>query len=164
MHNIRSLIAATKAVVEPGKWADGGKRGMPTTAFPLSKSRSFVLGKRWRWRVDKLEYSGLEMRLLTALDISREGYISWLSVRRGDSYAILARYEFHGGEPGLHAHSMCGKVSEIPVAVVKPYGTMRIPKARTAHRRMKIELSEATALAISFKIFRVNGRPEGGLL
>lgn len=160
---VRRLIVQPKKLKTPGRWADGGTRGMPKTAFPLSKTRGFQLGTRWRWRVDVLETHGSELRLLTALDSGTERFLGWLSVKRGDSYAVLARYEFHGDEPGWHVHSLCGVSSDVPVAQVKPYGTRRIPGVRAPHRRQDYAMTESQALALTFKLFRVDSTEEGGL-
>lgn len=155
------FIEKAKRLVEAGRWADGGPRTMPKTAFPLSRTRSFQLGKKWRWRVDRLDVDGVEARLLTAIEPGKEKFLAWLSVKKGEDYAIVARYEFHGaGEPGWHGHSLCGRLADIPVAVVKPYGTMRIPQARRRHRRGLFGVTESNAIAISFKKFRVSERPE----
>lgn len=161
---VRKLIREPKALIEPGKWADGGSRGMPKSAFPLSKTRSFQLGKSWRWRVDRISVSGMEGRLLTALEPSKEKFLAWLSLCRGNEFSIIARYEFHGDEPGWHVHSLCGNVAKIPVAVVKPYGTLRIPKANNLHRRSEFGVTERDAISLSFKVFRVEAGAKGSLI
>lgn len=163
---VRALITARKKLVEAGDWLGGGSvRKMPKTAFPLSPTRSFVLGKRWRWRVDKLEVVGTEARLLTAFEPSREKFLSWLSLGRDGGYAIVARYEFHGeDEPGWHGHCLDTTVARIPIGQVKPYGTVRVPAARGRHRRTTYEVTEASALATSFRVFRVENVPEDAML
>jgi hypothetical protein len=162
--NVRQFIRQPKQIIEAGKWADGGTRGMPKSAFPLSKSRSFQLGKKWRWRVDRVAVEDTECRLLTAFEPAHEKFMAWLSICRGADYAIVARYEFHGDEPGWHVHSTCGRVSQIPVAVVKPYGTMRLPKASDPHRRNAFTITEMDAVSVSFRVFRVMALAEDGFL
>jgi hypothetical protein len=137
---------------------------MTRTAFPLHRSRSFVLGQHWTWRVDLLDVDGTEMRLLTAFEPSKQNFIAWLSYKRGDSYVVLARLEYHGSEPGLHAHSVCEtEAQDLPAGVVKPLGTRRLPKHGDRHRRENYEMTEATALSTSFKFYNVRGA-EGEML
>ena len=162
--NVRDLIRSPKRLASAGKWSDGGARGMPKSAFPLSRTRSFQLGKKWRWRVDLLDIDQGEARLLTALDAGTERFLAWLSVRRGDEYAIIARYEFHGDHPGWHVHSQCGLVSGLTAAQVKPYGTRRLPTANRRHRRIGYDITEAGAVAASFRVFRVISGNEDSFL
>ena len=154
--NVRDLIRRPKRVSSTGDWADGGARGMPKSAFPLSRSRSFQLGRKWRWRVDLLEIEGGEARLLTALDPGTERFLAWLSVRRGDDFAIVARYEFHGDHPGWHIHSQCGLVAGLTAAQIKPYGSRRIPAANRRHRRVDYGVTEAGAIAAAYRVFRIS--------
>jgi len=160
----RKFVATKKQIVDPGKWGQGGNRGMPKTAFPLSKTRSFQLGKCWSWRVDRIAAGGIQGRILTAFEPSKEKFLAWLAIERQEGTAIVARYEFHGDEPGWHCHSLCAPIDGIPVALVKPYGTMRIPAARHRHRRLTFGMTEMSALALSFRVFRVTGKSEGGLV
>jgi hypothetical protein len=162
--NIRDLIRRPKRLSNAGKWADGGARGMPKSAFPLSRSRSFQLGRKWRWRVDLLSVDEVEARLLTALEPGTERFLAWLSVRRGDEFAIVARYEFHGDHPGWHVHSQCGLVSGLKAAQIKPYGTRRVPAANKRHRRSGYGITETGAVAASFKVFRVISGDEDSFL
>jgi hypothetical protein len=158
---VRKLLAKPKVVTKAGEWKTGK---MSRTAFPLSRSRSFVLGSNWSWRVDILTVDGSELRLLTAFEPSKQSFLSWLSLKRGDSHVVLARLEFHGHEPGIHAHASCDTdLHDIPAGVVKPYGTRRAPRYGKRHRRIVYEMTETTALSTAFRFFKVSGA-EGGML
>lgn len=152
----RELILKPKRIIKAGDWKSGTR--MPKTAFPLSPSRQFQLGPKWTWRVDVLECEGVECRLLTAFEPMKQIFVAWLSYARGGGYTLVARLEFHGDEPGWHGHSRCGLISDIPIGVVKPQGTVRIPKARAFHRRTDYDITESDALAKSFKFFRVKAQ------
>lgn len=119
----RELILKPKTVTKAGEWKTGK---MTRNAFPLSRTRNLQLGSRWTWRVDILEIDRVECRLLTAFDPLKQSFVAWLSYQRGDGYAIVARLEYHGSEPGMHCHATCDAVSETPVGIVKPFGT-RLP-------------------------------------
>lgn len=162
--NVRDLIRRPKRLSSAGKWADDGARGMPKSAFPLSRTRSFQLGRKWRWRVDLLDIDNGEARLLTALEPGTERFLAWLSVRRGDEFAIVVRYEFHGDHPGWHVHSQCGLVSGLKAAQIKPYGTQRVPAANRRHRRTEYDITETGAVAASFRVFRVISGDEDSFL
>jgi hypothetical protein len=157
----RELILKPKTVTKAGEWKTGK---MTRSAFPLSRTRAFQLGVRWTWRVDVLEIDRVECRLLTAFEPLKQGFIAWLSYQRGDSYAVVARLEFHGAEPGSHCHATCDSISETPTGIVKPFGTQRMPRYGTRHRRTKYEMTETSALSMSFGFFKVKGTPEGAMI
>lgn len=158
---VRRLVSKPKVVTKAGEWKSGK---MTRTAFPLHRSRSFVLGQHWTWRVDVLDVDGAEMRLLTAFEPTKQNFIAWLSLKRGDSYVVLARMESHGTHPGMHAHAVCdANVSDLPAGVVKPLGLRRAPRVGKRHRREKYEMTEATALSTSFKFYNVRSA-EGEML
>lgn len=158
---VRGAVAKPKVVSKAGEWKSGK---MTRTAFPLHRNRSFTLGTQWSWRVDVLDVKGTEMRLLTAFEPLKQNFLAWLSYKRGDSYVVLARLEFHGTHPGLHAHAVCNSdLEDVTAGVVKPFGTLRLPEATKTHRRLKYEMTEATALSTAFKFFNVQGA-EGEML
>jgi len=157
----RDLILKPKTVTKAGEWKTGK---MARTAFPLSRTRNIQLGVRWTWRVDILDIDGVEGRLLTAFEPSKQGFLGWLSYQRGDSYIVIARLEFHGSEPGLHCHASCDDLGTLSVAIVKPPGTRRVPKYGTRHRRMTCEITEQSALVRSFGFFNVTGASEDSMI
>lgn len=154
---VRELILKPKIVAKAGGWKTGK---MARNAFPLSRTRSYQLGVRWTWRVDLLEIDRVECRLLTAFEPQKHGFIALLSYQRGDSYAVIARLEFHGSEPGLHCHASCDAVSGTPVGVVKPFGVRRVPRYGKRHRRTTYEMTESSALSTSFGFFKVKSTPK----
>ena len=158
---VRGLLRKPKVVAKAGEWKAGK---MTRNAFPLSRTRNFILGARWNWRVDVLDIEGVECRLLTAFEPSKNSFLAWLSYKRGDSYVIAARLEFHGQEPGLHCHASCDDLHALPVGVVKPYGTQRVPKYGAPHRRAVYEMTESSALSTSFRFFGVRTPPDGAML
>jgi hypothetical protein len=78
----RELILKPKKVTKAGDWKTGK---MTRNAFPLSRTRNFILGVRWTWRVDVLEIDGIECRLLTAFEPAKHSFLAWLSYKRGSS-------------------------------------------------------------------------------
>jgi hypothetical protein len=52
----------------------------------------------------------------------------------------------------------------MPAGIVKPFGTQRVPKYGTKHRRIKYDMTEATALATSFGFFKVKGAPDDAMI
>lgn len=158
---VRQLLRKPKTVVEAGQWRSGK---MTRNAFPLSRTRNFVLGVRWNWRVDVLDADGTECRLLTAFEPSKHTFIAWLSYQRGAAYVLAARLEYHGHEPGLHCHACCDELHDIPAGVVKPFGTVRVPKYGKFHRRVTYEMTESSALSTSFGFFGVKWTPQGSMV
>lgn len=157
----RGMLRKPKVVSKAGEWKSGK---MTRNAFPLSRTRNFILGVRWTWRVDVLDHQGVECRLLTAFEPAKQSFIAWLSYKRGDSYVLAARLEYHGHEPGLHCHASCDDLHSLPVGVVKPYGTQRVPEYGTRHRRATYEMTEASALSTAFKFYGVTAPLDGAML
>jgi hypothetical protein len=133
----------------------GGKRNIPRTAFPLLRGYGYQLGTKWNWRVDELDAGGQHCRLLTAFDTTKQGFMAMLTVQRGQDFIIVATYEYHADHPGWHVHSSCGDAASIPVSTSRPYGAVRIPAVRARHRRLEYDVTESTALAISYRAFSV---------
>jgi hypothetical protein len=98
------------------------------------------------------------------LGATKHTFIAWLSYQRGAAYVLAARLEYHGHEPGLHCHASCGDLDELPAGVVKPFGTRRVPQYGTFHRRVTYEMTESSALSLSFEFFGVNAPPEGAMI
>ena len=157
----RQLLLRPNVLMKAGDWKTGT---MTRNAFPLSRTRNFQLGVRWTWRVDILEIEGTECRLLTAFESSKNNFLGWFSYRRGDTYTMVARLEFHGHEPGLHCHACCDDLHNVQIGVVKPYPSVRLPNARAKHRREKFEITETSALSTSFRFFRVRMIPGGAMI
>jgi len=132
--------------------------------FPLSRNDSLILGRRWHWRVDLLQASGAQLRLLTAFDPSHQEFRAWLSYPRGDSHVIIVQLEFHGTHPGWHCHAACCDIDQIGAGQTRPRSFVRIPGPSSAHRRRDFEVTELSALVASFEFFRVRGVPEGLLI
>jgi hypothetical protein len=164
----REAIRLKKAVTVAGEWkVRTGKGGqMPRSAFPLSSRNAIILGRKWHWRVDDLQGDGHAFRLLTAFDPSHEEFRAWLGLRgSGSTLTVLACLEFHGNHPGWHCHANCDEIGKIETGEPHPRKSVRIPDGERRHRRKSFEgMSEATALAASFKFFRVTGAPKGSMI
>ncbi len=123
-----------------------------------------VLGRKWHWRVDKLDVSGTPLRLLTAFGTTHEEFIAWLAVDRGESSAVIGRLEIHGTHPGWHSHLLC--VDEMKIESGDPMyrDSARVPSANSYHRRTDYGITEADAISKAFGFFRVTGTPRGMLV
>lgn len=132
---------------------------MPRTAFPLGRGRAYQLGAKWKWRVDELEALGHECRLLTAFNLEKRGFMAMLTVRQGQDFVVVASYEFHSDHPGWHVHADCSDIDKIDVGLSRPRDARRIPHVRRKHRRTDfVDVTESSALNISFKFFSVVGK------
>lgn len=133
---------------------------MSKTAFPLGKGRGYQLGAKWEWRVDQLDVSGVECRLLTALQAEKSSFMAMLTVRQDQDFVVVASYEFHSDHPGWHVHACCDDVDKIDVGLARPRDSLRIPGVKRKHRRDKFgNVSQSTALNIAFEFFNVKGTP-----
>lgn len=164
----REAIRLKKAVAVAGEWKVRTGRGghMRRSDFPLTGRHSLVLGRKWHWRVDELESGAHAFRLLTAFDPSHEEFRAWLGLRGdGSTLTVLACLEFHGNHPGWHCHASCGEIAQIETGEPHPRKSVRIPDGERRHRRKSFDgMSEAKALAASFKFFRVIAAPEGSMI
>jgi hypothetical protein len=144
------------------------KAAMPSSAFPMSKRDSFRLGRGWHWRVDVLQCGSLKLRLLTAFNPDTENFLSWLSMPRGENYAVLARLEYHsdhGERCGWHCHAPCRELNDVEVGQPITRNYARFPGGHERHRRTEFDTTtDAWALGRSFRFFHVTEPMEGGML
>lgn len=102
---LRKIIGSQKTITDYGDWKSGIK--MPKTAFPLSKSTSFKIAKAFNWRIIRFECLGAKFRLLICYRIDLHRFITYMAKDVNGDMMILARYEYHAGEPGWHLHAIC---------------------------------------------------------
>lgn len=151
MRSLRA-IRRPKTVVKIGGWHTGQK--MPRTAFPLSKSPSYVLGSSYHWCVCEARgEDGEDYRILVGFDPAKEQYRAWLGLASGTDTALLARLEYHPSHNGWHCHCRRGNVSEVVKGVVKE--PRHRDRARHCNASETFTVSELDALSIAFRVFNV---------
>jgi len=160
--HVRALAAIRepKRLVLGGAWHDGK---MPRSAFPLSKSHSYLLGSSWRWLVWNLAASGRKFRLLVAYDHGKAQYRAWLGLEAVDGdQAILARLEHHPSHKGWHCHVKRGPIDQLG------YGVVRHPNIRENGRlcadKSPFQVSDVDALGIACRAFNIEASIDGGEL
>lgn len=158
---VRQIVRSEKSVTELGSWKPGP---IPQGVFRLSRAgrRSYCLGPKYEWRLIRFDAWGRNFRLLVAYRLEIEVYRAWLAVEEGGDLKVLARYEFHGTEPGWHCHAHCGDDSEIVAGTVKHFRERRLPIAGRC-RRTTFGVTDQNALTIAAEFFRVNAKGVLGL-
>lgn len=126
---------------------------MPRTAFPLSKSHSYVLGSGWRWCVLELAAGARRFRLLVAYQKAKAQYRAWLGLESGTDQALLARLEYHPSHRGWHCHLKTGDVSDVSCGVVKD--TKEHEKVRICASDAEAGVGDNDALSIACRAFNV---------
>lgn len=131
------LINVDKSGVAFSAWSDEKLR---TRDFPLSKKRgkAHPFSRRYRWQVITFLAFGRNFRALVAYHTLAPEFIVSLGEDVGGDVRMLARWEFHGTHPGWHVHTVCDDVDKLPVGIVKPAGTRRIPRPASYHRHMEL--------------------------
>jgi hypothetical protein len=152
---VRALTAIreSKTVVDWGNWQSGHK--MPRTAFPLSKSHSYVLGASWRWRVLDLDASGRRLRLLVAYERAKSQYRAWLGLEAGADQALLARLEYHPSHHGWHCHFKVGNLADVACGVVKDSRERERLRHCAVGEAASVGVTDNDALSIAFRAFNV---------
>jgi len=151
---INEIINAVKSDVDLGSWKPGP---VAASAFRLSKSgrRSYQLGASYAWRVVRFEALAERFRILVAFHEAKESYRAWLAQEVGNDLRVLARYEYHGYEPGWHCHAHCGDVRGLGAGIVKNLGEKRFPRVDRS-RRVDFEITEDNALTVAAKFYGLN--------
>lgn len=144
-------IIARKTLLEDVDW-QGGK--MPRTAFPLSRSHTYQLGKGWRWCVLTLTDDGRRFRLLVAYEKSKSQYRAWLGLESGTDQALLARLEYHPSHRGWHCHVKKGDIADVGCGVVRHSSARE--RVRLCADTADFAVNDSDALAIACRIFNVS--------
>jgi hypothetical protein len=158
------FIRSDKTNLVHGSW---GEDKIRTKDFPLSKKRGKVypLTRRYRWRVSTLEACGRRFRLMAAYHTIVPEFMAALAEDLSTDSRILARLEFHQSHDGWHVHPFCGDSNLAAAGIVKPLGTLRLPKQGTYHRNCKMlapgqKMTDVAAAAIVADFFRIPDTPD----
>jgi hypothetical protein len=65
----------------------------------------------------------------------RDNWQACLFVETDQGHSVVARYEQHGGHPGLHGHGHCDR-GGLEVGATSMDNLVRFPKPREHHRRL----------------------------
>jgi hypothetical protein len=158
------LVWVPKTLAESGSWkVVTGTAKMPATAFRMAKGHSYMLPRKWHWRVDGLTSEKGNFRLLTGYDPHKWEYKAWLGLVRERDCPIVAALEFHGSHGGWHCHVAKCSIAELDSGDTRPRYFSRCPRVSGKIQAVTFEMSEPTALAKAFKFFRVGAADKGEL-
>jgi len=168
---IQDFILAPKEITALGKWHCGldGKEGrMKPGTFALSQRRSVIFGAAWRWKLDQMICAKKNVRLLIAYRADTEQYQAMLAIENEKSLTVVAALEFHGDHAphvGWHVHTRCGHVEKFTHTCTRQrVDGVRLPGARSLHRRNKFVANDAAAAQKAYDFFGIGGKQAGGLL
>jgi hypothetical protein len=117
-----------------------------------SKTKPIRAG--WQWRSSKVEGpEGKAYILVAECNPVRDNWKAMLILETMSGPSVVARFEHHGGHPGLHAHAHCERGG----IEVGPSGLdflARIPRASSPHRRTNA-WTQGTFWEAAKKFFRV---------
>ena len=151
---MRALLALRqpKTVVKLGTWHRNEK--MPRSAFPLSKSHSYTLGRSYQWCVYDLQGPAGDLyKLLIAFDPGKEQYRGWLGRVVGSDLALLERLEFHPSHKGWHAHIKRGELADVARGVVKEQSQR--DRSQPCPAPNIFTVTQLNAVSIAFRMFNV---------
>lgn len=151
------LIKVQKRIADAGSWSSSRiKPGLFPTHTPMPVPTGC------RWRCMRLTTSGYDdLRILILVNPARNSFHAWLGHMRDGKLYVLAAYEAHAGEPGLHCHALCGREWPSYSGSLRYPGIMRSPKPGSVHRRVVESWDEAAAWRESIRFYRVDDRAEG---
>lgn len=152
MHTLVA-IRKKKSLTKLGEWVSGRK--MPKTAFPLSRSHSYVLGSSFDWCVCEASCDKYQYLILVAFDPAKAQYRAWLGIVYGHDLALIGRLEFHPSHRGWHCHVKLGLVDNVARGVVKE--SKEHEKARVCAVDHKFEVTKLDAIEIALRAFNVVG-------
>lgn len=157
----RSIIAASKTIMDQGKWASGK---MPKSAFPLSRSgsKAYRLGNR-RWRVVTFSAEGHECRLLISFSFALSEYQAMLGITIGHDTKVIATLEHHANHtPPWHAHLCCDALFQVPAGIKRGPWNKRFCGAAGPYR-CEFPKTDNSAFNMAARFFKLAGRSGQGL-
>ena len=153
---MRSLLAIRfeKRLTKVGEWHSGKK--MPRTAFPLSRTHSYILGSSFDWCVCEAACGQYEYRILVGFDAMKAQYRGWLGVVFGHDQVLIARLEYHPSHRGWHCHVKRGPLDKLARGVVKE--SREHEGFRVCAVGPEFGVTQLDALSIAFRVFNVVGQ------
>jgi hypothetical protein len=153
------FIRSDKSILFLGAW---GEDKIRTKDFPLSrgKGKTFPLTRRYRWRVSILQACSRKFRLMVAYHTQLPEFLAVLAEDLSGDSRVLARLEFHQSHDGWHLHPFCDDSDLATAGIVKPLGTIRLPKQGANHRNRTLlgsgdKMNDACADKIVADFFRI---------
>jgi hypothetical protein len=127
---VRKLIATPKLQRSDTGWSNAD---LPPRHCPIyPKTRPIRAG--WKWRSAVCEVTGARYWLVAQCNVRRDNWLAWLMMDTATGVSVVARFEHHGGHPGLHAHTHCDR-GGVETGASGLDGLVRIPPSRAMHRR-----------------------------
>lgn len=158
---LREFLSSDKSITDYGQWSD---KKMPKSGsrFLLTKNKGYHLGAAWRWRVVDIHANATDYRLLVAYHATKQNYVCALGVNQLSDTLVLARLEYHSTHPGWHVHACCVQ-NEARHRGRWGYPEMRrLPRKGRYCRRTTFITSDADAMTIAARHFRIDDlRPRG---
>jgi hypothetical protein len=130
---IRPILRRSKTMTSDTGWST--KDLPPKHSLIFTRTRPIRAGWRWRSARGKCE-AGNEYVLLAQCNPGKANWQAVLILRGGNTVGafVIARFEYHGSHPGVHAHANCDKGILIPGA--KGLNNLsRLPAIGALHRR-----------------------------
>jgi hypothetical protein len=90
----------------------------------------------------------MDCRVRILLREGREIYYATLGVVENGDTKILCSYKCHGTEPNWHCHAKCGEIEDITLGQNR-FGSIRLPYARSRHRRKMFGVTKLTAISVA---------------
>jgi hypothetical protein len=154
---LRKLIRELKTQETDTDWRSDQMQ--PRFAPVFARTRLIRAG--WKWRSARA-VSGEREYVLTALcNPRRENWQAMLILSTKAGGAVVARFEYHGSHPGLHAHAHCqrGGLEAGPNGI----DNLRCVPSSGSHHRRRFAWTENRFWEAARKFFRVEER-KGPLL
>lgn len=127
---VRGLIAEHKTQETDTGWRRDDMQ--PRHAPVFARTRPIRAG--WQWRSARAG-SGERQYVLTALcNPARDNWQAILLLCGETDASVVARYEYHGSHPGVHAHADCDR-SGLELGPASIDNLPRRPSAQAFHRR-----------------------------
>jgi hypothetical protein len=127
---VRKLIAEQKTLKTDSDWQDRDIQPRFAPIFPRTRPNR----GGWKWRSARAEGTSGAYMLFAQIHQARNNWKAALIKVTPTGGSIVARLEYHGSHPGLHAHSDCNRsgLEEGPQGLD---GLARFPRSDSAHRR-----------------------------
>jgi hypothetical protein len=147
---VRHIVSSEKIIITETRWST---KDMPPKHAPIYL-RTKPVRAGWQWKSAKMKReTSPEYILVAECNPKRNNWKAMLIVETDAGPSVVARFEYHGSHPGLHAHAHCER-GGIEIGASSIDDLPRIPKAGRLHRRTNA-WTESTFSEAAKRFFRI---------
>lgn len=102
---VRHIIRLKKELLTDTDWNTTDLQPRHAPIFP----KTTPIRAGWKWRSARASCQGQDYILYAKCNPRRDNWQAVLILTADEGASVVARFEYHGSHPGLHAHAHCNR-------------------------------------------------------